>query len=549
MFALFRLIGSVYRCSCLFIVAILFALVIVAGVLVTNGTITLVGGSVTVSVPVVAPAPPERIRPTNPAPLNMVIERRPLFAIVPLPQEISRRSEVISTNLILALLFTAAIGACAALLNRLWREHEADVRRWLAALRAGWLLQAIGRVWQLSIRRTLLTLPFALLTLALFGLIFALLERGLNLLSAEGIQLALMLALAVGVVSLGGEFAGRLVGRLSGARHRPGIRPANLLVAGVAVALSHAAGLNPGIMFGGMGDSFAGTQPHSAQPQARGGVRALIALAAVALIGTLGWLATGTLADIGRQTLDPEALRIYGPIASLGQTLALAVFVVAAQTAFFHLLPFWGTAGRRVFRWNAALWALLFASVSFVVAHTLINPRGGLLATPNVRAVVYCTAALIAFTLIVWAFFRLAFPIMFRRPGTSRDVVSTGPRWYTGAPSYIAAQSFRPPPPPPQTMTPKIRRGALPAPPSAAPAFNPPPPTPPQSAGQDEPTQPITPAGLSLRLPVPSYESLFPPDESDPTHTPTHGIAPVEKPDLDGKEPSDEDNRPGSLPA
>jgi hypothetical protein len=100
--------------------------------------------------------------------------------------------------------------------------------------------------------------------------------------------------------------------------------------------------------------------------------------------------------------------------------------------------------------------------------------------------------------------------------------------WFGGAPSAALALGFRPPPPPPMGMTPPLPPGyKLPAGrparnmadarsgPPVLPAMPPPPPN--ENAGTEgvQTTQMVA-IVPGLRLPAPSYESLFPPeDEAD----------------------------------
>jgi hypothetical protein len=369
----------------------------------------------------------------DPAPLNSVVAKRPLFDTVPLPQELSQHPNVIATNLFLALLLVIGIGSVNAVLHKLWKRHDSTLR--------GWFPKWLVRNTSYPIRRGCLGLPVIMLVFALYGIIFAFLEPGTDLFSPAGIQLALILAISVGLVSFGGDMARRWVARFWPRRENYGLYPANLLIALLTTLFSRSVGLTPGILFGVPGG--ADIDLDNEQPQTREIVLSLVTLIAVVLVGTLGWALAGGIVEAGKTNLQPASLIYLGPIAQLFQTLGLAIFVVAVQTAFFEMLPLTARSGSRLFRWNPLIWAVLLLPIAFVFAHTILNPNGDFQVafnTPTVQVAVILLDVLTTLTLILWLYFALIAP--FFSPRKSPLVGTSGVPWYV---------------PPTQTSRPRIQ--------------------------------------------------------------------------------------------
>ncbi len=422
-------------------------LLLLAGLAVgTVGTLVFTGGAIdplglyaSVPLPVPTPIGPPAVPGTinvpaeqihGPAPLNSVVPKRPLFKNIPLPQEISPRAEVIATDLFLALLLVVALGSVTAVLNNLNRRHEATFRR----LRPRWLV----REYRHTVRRGCLGLPIILIIFAFYGIIFAFLEAGTAITSPAGIQLALVLAVSVGLVSLGGDFARRWVARLWPGRANFGLYPANLIVAVVTTLFSRGAFLSPGILYGVPGGADITLEEEKRHTRER--VLALVTLVSVSVIGVLGWVMSGALVEAGKTTLNTASLVYLGPIVQLFETLGLAIFAVAVQTAFFEMLPLTASTGARLFRWNPVIWALLMLPVTFVFAFTVLNPAGDFFAafsTPNVQVTVVLLDVLVTATLVLWLYFALIAPFF-----APRQIVEQG-----GVPWYMPPAQNPPPRP------------------------------------------------------------------------------------------------------
>jgi hypothetical protein len=350
-------------------------------------------------------APPVR----GVAPLNSVLAKRPLFQNVPLPQEISYQREVVGTNLVLSMLLVLALGVIGAMLNQVKRNHEATFAGWVEQLQLGWLVRIINGGSKFVVRRGCLSLPIIVLMFALYGIIFAFLEPGTNIFGPDGIQLALVMAVSVGLVSLGGEIAQGIVSTFWKRTSRYGLYPANLLLALVTTGLSRLLGLTPGILFGIPGGTD--VELHDSEKERRR-VREVVlvftTLATIIVIGASAWVGTGALANAGTTVVTQQTLEFFGPLLRLAQTLGLAIFAIAIQTAFLELWPVGATLGSRLFKWNVVMWAIVFVPVVFIFAHTMLNPHGDVLAafqSANLRVLTAVVGVLLLLTFGLWAYF------------------------------------------------------------------------------------------------------------------------------------------------
>ena len=451
----------------------------------------------------VGPASGNQVSVTGPAPLNSVLPKRLLFANVPLPQEVSRRPDVIATNVVLAIILTLAFGTAATVLNNIVREQGGTFLDWLKAVHFGWLANLIMSGSKRAIHRGCLGLPIIMLIFAMYGIIFATLEPGTSILSPDGVQLAIALAMSVGLISLGGDAARRWLARLWHSKSRYGVHPASLLLAIGTTVMSRVFRLSPGILFGVPGG--AEIELGKEGKRIREIILAFTTLATVLVLGAFGWIATGIIAQVGTRTVNADILTFWGPIARFAQTIGLAIFVLAVQTAFFDMIPLGATLGGKICRWSGIAWTITFVPMAFIFTHTILNPNSDFLSafqSANVRATVFLTAALVIVTLFVWLYVRITLPRS--RPAFAKE--DTQP---TGAYRYE----------PPAPVAPSRSTDTHPAVPSST----------------DSPTF------LTLRIKIPGFR---PPEDEDPVFDTRPGQIqepPVDKGDTKPGKPVDED--------
>ena len=388
-------------------------------------------------------------------PLAEVVERRPLLEAVPLPSELSRDEDVVATNVGLAILLAILFGIITTTLGNIIREEEATFRRWLTVPFLRDVFRAAGWSTGRSVRSGCLTLPMILVVFTLYGVIFAFLERGLDLFSADGLQLVLVMALSVGLISLAGDFAQRQVALLWRRGARFGLYPANLFIAAATTVFSRLFGLSPGIVFGVPGGVDIDTDD---EPLLHEVILAFTTLVTMAVLGAIGWATAALVHSLGDQTLSPAQADLAAPLLELAFAVGLALFLVAIETSFFEMVPLTATLGSDIFRWNPLVWFGAFLPVLFLFVHSLLNPHGAYLEAFEQTNLQVLTAMIVVLGLItagLWFYFR----VLHREPAPAR-----------AAPYVPPPATFAPPVPPPYAAP-----GSPPGPPPAAPRPTPPP--------------------------------------------------------------------------
>jgi hypothetical protein len=396
--------------------------------------------------------------------LNEVVDKRPLFENVPLPGELSTESSVVATNFGLAILLALLFGIVSNTLNDLLREEEATFRRWFSVPGLRSLLRMVGWGAGQNVQRGCLTLPLIVLIFALYGTIFAFLERGLDIFSPEGVQLTLVMAMSVGLISLSGDVAQRQVARFWRRTARYGLYPANLLLAVVTTVFSRLTHLSPGVVFGVPGGVDVDLED---EPLFHEVILAFTTLIVMAVLGGLGWGAAAAIRAAGDQTMSASQADFAGPLAQLGLTIGLALFLVAIETSFFEMVPLSSTMGNEIFRWNPIVWFLAFTPVMFLFAHTLLNPGSDYLEAFENTNLQILTVMIVVLSLItagLWIYFKVL----------RRDVQPVpAPPYSAPPPPYIPPRGVQPPPPRPGMPPPADQPRT--APPARAPKSEPPP--------------------------------------------------------------------------
>ncbi|GAB4482860.1 MAG: hypothetical protein Kow00124_31990 [Anaerolineae bacterium] len=340
------------------------------------------------------------------------VQRRPLMTRIPAPQQLSTEPRVIGANFSLAILMALIFGACTTVLGNMLRDEEPRIQAWLKAFGVDRLLPGIGKFFQWTasrgVKRGCLTLPFVALIFALYGIIFAFLEKGTSILSREGAFLAVTMAFSVGLVSFSGDIARRIMGRLWRTGSEFHVYPANLLIAALSVGISRLFGLSPGIAFGTPGG--ADMKLPEAHRKKREVVLAAVTLGTVLLFGALGWGLSGLVISALSVPFDTRIAPLVARLLTAGQNIGLALFLVALETGFFELLPLAYGDGRVIFRWNKLVWALVFIPLAFLFNHALLNPQSGFLDSfliSNVRFLWGVMLILVGLTAGLWFYFNV----------------------------------------------------------------------------------------------------------------------------------------------
>lgn len=355
-----------------------------------------------VTVPQVGVAPGEVVT------LGDQVAARPLLSNVPAPSELSTEQPVISANVFLAIIMALLFGFVTTVLGNMLRDEEETIRAFLEAIGIFKLLPKGAAWWsRRSITRTFFTLPLIVFIFALYGILFALLEKGTQILSQSGAFLAVTLAFSVGMVSMAGDFSQRFVAWLWREDSHFRIYPANLLIAGLSVVLSRVIVLSPGLIFGTPGGVDVKVD------EARQGRRvtlSLVTVATVIAVGALGWSVSEAIATALQQPLDSRVADATAGLIQAAQNTSLAIFLVALETVFFELVPLAYGLGQTIFRWSKIVWAILFVPVAFLFNHALLNPDSGFLdsfSASNVRFMWFMLFVLSGMTGALWLYFNV----------------------------------------------------------------------------------------------------------------------------------------------
>lgn len=338
---------------------------------------------------------------------------------IPTPSDLYIDPAVIWTNLLLAAVVMVMLIVATELLNRSLGELEPvlsgrfpivrRVQRGMARLNAATLQRLAAR------RNRLVDVARLAAIAAFYGVVFALLDPTWDPLTVPGLWLVAMMALAAGVVGLGGDIAAWAVGRRWGVAGDLRIRAGSLLAAVGSTLVSRTLVLVPGIMIGS--PEVIEVDPERVD-QRRLGIIAAVGMGTVLLVGLVAW----------SLTLVTSSLR--GTAGSLGTALGgaeaflLLVFAFAIQNAFVQLLLLRQSGGLALRRTHPIWWGAALLLVSFAFWQTLVNPSGDLAsALHNRNALVFLAAAgLVLFvSLAIWVGTRLTW-LRVAEPGDSAAV-------------------------------------------------------------------------------------------------------------------------------
>jgi hypothetical protein len=274
------------------------------------------------------------------------------------PARFNLNLAVLVTNFLLALILALAMGFFGNLLNDALESHEGRIARRFAPVRAA--LQGIARLgamFDAGMRAVHLTwLGFALklaLVLMLYGVVFAYLDPGFDIVSEQGWLLILALALSAGVIGIIDDLAQYIVLRWRGSHSVIRIHGGNFLLAIVSALFSRFSGLTPGLLIGSPAGIAEVDDPGFEIPSH------LLALGTIGSAAMIAWLIT--------PFTDPSVWF---------HTALLLIFAMGVQTVFFEMLPIKYLHGRGIFEFNRWLWLGIFALTTTIFFQTMLNPDG-----------------------------------------------------------------------------------------------------------------------------------------------------------------------------
>lgn len=357
---------------------------------------------------------PGVLQPGEEVLLSDRVKRRPLVARIPAPQQMVTAPQVITANLFLAILMALIFGATSTVLGNMLRDEEPRITAWLQALGIHKLTAWIGHVFQWTlggkIRQGCLSLPIIVVIIALYGIIFAFLERGTSIFSRDGAFLAVAMAFSVGVVSFSGDIARRIMAWLWRKKSRFNLYPANLVVAIVTVAFSRLLNLSPGIAFGTPGGADVDIPADDTRAGRREVILSFVTLGILAVMGGIGWLIGGWVLSFSDTSVVARVANTVAGLLTRVQNTSLILFLVAMETLFFESLPLAYGTGRTIFQWNKYVWGVVFIPIAFLFNHTLLNPQSGFIESfsgPNARTLWFLIFVLIGVTAALWFYFNV----------------------------------------------------------------------------------------------------------------------------------------------
>jgi cell division septation protein DedD len=319
---------------------------------------------------------------------------------IPTPAGISTDASVIEANLLLTGLVVLALVIATELLNRSLGEVQGALSGPLAIVRR--FQRALVRLDDATLQRLahrhrrLADIARLGGIAAFYGLVFALLDPTWDPLTITGAWLVLVMAVAAGVVGLGGDIAAWAVGRRWGVVGDLEIRAGSLLAAIGSTLVSRVVALSPGIMIGS--PEAIDIDPDRID-QRRLGIIGAVGVGTVLLIGFTAWALT----------LGTAALRGTNPSLDLAlggaDAFLLLVFAFAVQNGFVQLLSVRQSAGLALRRTHGQVWGIALLVVTFAFWHTLVNPGGDVataLRTTNALAFLATAGVALVLSVAVW---------------------------------------------------------------------------------------------------------------------------------------------------
>lgn len=308
---------------------------------------------------------------------------------VPTLDEVSNEPLAIGGSALLAMLLMLFVAFPGELFNDTVESNFDEIAGWFRRGPFG----GVARVMSALPRGPIAIAAFV----ALAAFLNALLDPGLGVDTGSlATYLGFLVALVVTLVAFDGPpllVHRRRTGELGSMR----VLPWTLLIVAVFVAVSRAAALQPGYLYGiVLGTVFVreDAPAEEGREQAAGAAWTLgVAMGAWLL---LGWL----------RSASPEPSDFIGIAV---QTALAAVMVAGIEAVALGMVPFRFLPGAAVYRWSRVGWAALFGIGAFAFAHVLIGPNIGYVSELSVAGLAAAAAAFVAFgviSLAVWGYFR-----------------------------------------------------------------------------------------------------------------------------------------------
>jgi hypothetical protein len=362
-----------------------------------------------------APAAPGHHEVVVPAPAPIATPkaqaiRNNFFTPITLPDDLMQTPvKVVAANLLLMVLLAAVFGICTVVLDNVIREEETSLQGLLIRIPVmNGMMKGLSR---LSARETAeeRTVSHALrvaVVLVLYALLWCLLDPKWTPLGPGSFYLFLVMLGTTTLVGFTETFSQAATLHHWGMRLRINFWPANLLTAGVVVALSRVIPLKPGVIFGAPGGleyEEEALSEHRKRSLRWIGFWSLVGLVVVCWLGSLVF-------DQFFHALTPDPEPTEGlPLIMAGiRNFWLASFLAALQWLFFQLIPLANTYGRDIWSRSKLAWAALTIPIGTVLSRIILNPEGSPVEEFTLRPVQFMLAFMAIYaicTAIVWFYF------------------------------------------------------------------------------------------------------------------------------------------------
>ncbi|HEV8401542.1 MAG TPA: FGLLP motif-containing membrane protein [Candidatus Limnocylindrales bacterium] len=312
---------------------------------------------------------------------------------------------VIATNLWLTLLFMFVFALTAEIFNSTMDAHRDEIGGWWPRLARGPLLIlrpviATGAgLERLASSGRAGSLIQAFIVLALLGLIYGFLSPDFGL-NPESVVLFVSLVIGLGFMTYFSEgSASFLAIRRYRARASVRLFGAAILVAIVAVILSRAVTLQPGLVYGFIASAVIVTPVALARRD--DATLVLVPAVGLLLISVLAWL----LLTPVRAAADADG----SVLPALAETVLAMIVIAGLEGLVVAMIPLRFMDGAAVMGWSRVAWALTFGAVTFLWWQLLLNQDHAYASAfeqTNVQVVLVTLAFFLVTTGGLWSYFR-----------------------------------------------------------------------------------------------------------------------------------------------
>ncbi len=318
---------------------------------------------------------------------------------------VSTDISVVGTNLTLALIALITLLVATTVFNSTLEENAADVdalvKRVSGSSQVAPVLAALG--WmsadEAGGESRLLRIAKPAVIVIVTALIYALLDPSFGF---NDETLVVVAALIAGIAMStflyeGGQVLWATRNYDTGAAMR--LYPLAILIALACVGLTRITSLHPGIIFGFV--TAAAIFPRGEMSKRANGLIIAVPLIALMLVSLAAFLLIDPMHHLS--TTHSSVL------ATLPETVAVALFVGGAESALLILIPVTFNDGEKIWEWSKLIWFALALPAAFAFIHVIVNDEdyGELVSDTNTVALVGICLAVLVISMVTWLYFKM----------------------------------------------------------------------------------------------------------------------------------------------